>query len=82
MTIYKFSKYIVAQEIIIKIEDKMEEIFISNFHECKRLKTNNEASFVTSAFKQMCIKHGIQKIETPVHRSEANGQVERAHNSH
>ena len=83
VTIDKFSKYIVAQDIITKakIEDKMEEIIISNFPECKRLMTANEASFVTPVLKQMCIKHGIQKTETPVHQSKANGQVESAHKS-
>ena len=40
----------------------MEEIIISNFPECKRLMTDNEASFVTLA---------------PVHRSKANEQIER-----
>ena len=63
ITIDKFSKYIVAQEIITKakIEDKMEEIIISNFPECKRLMTDNEPSFVTPAFKQMCIKMAYKR---------------------
>ncbi|GBP02397.1 Retrovirus-related Pol polyprotein from transposon gypsy [Eumeta japonica] len=83
VAIDKFSKYITARKIATKIDldNEAEEILTNNYPECKRLLTDNEASFVTPSFKQMCIKHGVEKVETPVYRSKANGQVERAHNT-
>lgn len=79
----KFSKYIVIRDIDTKadMDRKLEEILINNFPNCKRLMTDNEKCLNTIMVNQMCIKHNIKKIQTPVHRSKANGQVERAHNS-
>lgn len=43
--------------------------------------TNNEAGFVSPSLKQLILKQGIEKVETPVYRAKANGQVERYHNT-
>lgn len=79
----KFSKYITIRELDSKTEmdKRVEEIIINNFPNCKRLMTDNESCLNTPMMKQMCIKYNINKIQTPVFRSKANGQVERAHNS-
>ena len=51
------------------MENVLKEIIITSFPECKHLITDNEASFVTPAIKQMCYKYGIQKLETPGKRT-------------
>lgn len=42
---------------------------------------DNEKSFVSAVIEQQIKKLGIQIFKTPVHQSETNGQIERAHST-
>ncbi|GBP97607.1 Retrovirus-related Pol polyprotein from transposon gypsy [Eumeta japonica] len=77
----KFSKYVVVRQVSDKthMDEKMEEIIVNNYPNCTRLMTDNEPCLNTPAVKTMCAKHNIEKINTPIYRSSANGQIEREH---
>ncbi|GBP10989.1 Retrovirus-related Pol polyprotein from transposon gypsy [Eumeta japonica] len=73
----------VLQELDNKPEaaERLEEIITAHFPECKRLVTDNEACFTATTIDQLCKRHNIRKIETPIYHSTSNGQVERVNNT-
>lgn len=79
VTVDKYSKYTILREIETRnrLYDVMEEVLSNYFPKCERLMTDNEKGFKTEMVNQMCLKYNITKVETPVYRSTANGQVER-----
>lgn len=79
----RYSKYLIIHPIQSKLNfhEKLEEILIQNYPECKSLITDNEAIFVSNASKMVYQKYRITHITTPVQHSTSNGVVERTHST-